>query len=590
MADLQNGSKTLSASNREVFSFIWQLLKKHPWGWSLAWGSSFLTRGLWIATAYCFKVAIDAIALGDHQNSTKWLFIAVAVYGGTQTFLILRGWSLNEVEIKTTYDASELAMESLAKKDASFYENRFSGTLSRAVSNIGGLVGQLNAAWTWDILPYIFGVTLSLVTIWRISGLIAVIIGFWSSVFVLVMYKQYTKVRKQYIEKTEDAEQHFSGIVTDTFANVQTVALFGNETFELRTFTKAAIALRKNKRNELFALVRTDASRSLMGFLMYGSVFIGMYLGWRSGMLTPGDLVFIQAQTIDVLDSSWSFSWGLGQLNKHVASIAQTLGMMKEDTYVSDKQTAKPIKIKEGTIDFEDVSFSYKSGSSALKNATIQLESGKSYALVGHSGAGKSTIVKMLLRMYDPRSGLIKIDGQDIRDVTLDSLRKSIAYVPQDPVLFHRSIADNIRYARPKATMKEVIEAAKQAQCHAFVGKLEKGYDTVVGERGAKLSGGERQRVAIARAILKNAPILLLDEATSSLDSDSELEVQRALEAVMKNRTSIIVAHRLSTIRKTDVILVVEAGHIVDQGSHEQLLARKGIYKDLWDRQSGVIG
>ncbi|MCA9389744.1 MAG: ATP-binding cassette domain-containing protein, partial [Candidatus Magasanikbacteria bacterium] len=328
---------------------------------------------------------------------------------------------------------------------------------------------------------------------------------------------------------------------------------------------------------------------SIFGIVLYVSLTVLMYLGWRNGTLSPGDLLFIQSQVFTILSEAWSFTASIGRINRDMASLSQTLGMMSEPSKVLEVDGAKTMKVKEGAVTFEDVSFSYKSGSSALKKAFIHLEAGKSYALVGHSGAGKSTIVKLLLRMYDPTSGSIKIDGQDLRDVTLESLRKSIAYVPQDPALFHRSIMDNIRYAKPKAKIEEVIKAAKQAQCHDFVSKLEKGYDTVVGERGAKISGGERQRVAIARAILKDAPILLLDEATSSLDSDSEHEVQKALEAVMKNRTSIIIAHRLSTIRKADAILVVEGGRIVDQGSHEELLARKGIYKDLWDRQSGTI-
>ncbi len=306
-------------------------------------------------------------------------------------------------------------------------------------------------------------------------------------------------------------------------------------------------------------------------------------------MLTPGDLLFIQSQAFNILNEAWHFTSSVGRVNRGLSSLAQTLGMMDELPNVTDKEGAKTLKVKEGTITFDDVSFSYKSGSNALKKASLELDAGKIYALIGHSGAGKSTMVKMLLRMYDPTSGSIKIDGQDLRGVTLESLRKSIAYVPQDPALFHRSIADNIRYARPKASMQEVIAAAKQAQCHSFVSKLENGYDTVVGERGAKLSGGERQRVAIARAILKDAPILLLDEATSSLDSDSEHEVQKALEAVMKNRTSIIIAHRLSTIRKADRILVIEGGRIIDQGNHDELLDREGIYKGLWERQSGAI-
>ena len=399
----------------------------------------------------------------------------------------------------------------------------------------------------------------------------------------------YARARSKYSDPREEADQILSGAVTDTFTNVQTVTLFGNSKREIESYDSSAKNLLNRSLAETHGYAKIWVSASALSTILYGLVTVLMYFGWRDGILTPGDLLFIQSQAFNILNEAWHFTSSVGRVNRGLSSLAQTLGMMDELPNVTDKEGAKTLKVKEGTITFEDVSFSYKSGSNALKKASLELDAGKIYALIGHSGAGKSTMVKMLLRMYDPTSGSIKIDGQDLRGVTLESLRKSIAYVPQDPALFHRSIADNIRYARPKASMQEVIAAAKQAQCHSFVSKLENGYDTVVGERGAKLSGGERQRVAIARAILKDAPILLLDEATSSLDSDSEHEVQKALEAVMKNRTSIIIAHRLSTIRKADRILVIEGGRIIDQGNHDELLDREGIYKGLWERQSGAI-
>jgi|JI8StandDraft_1071087.scaffolds.fasta_scaffold01350_7 ABC-type multidrug transport system fused ATPase/permease subunit len=589
MSNAQSEAKTISASNREVFAFIWQLLKRQPFGWGFAWTSSFATRGLWILVLYCFKVAIDAASSNDPDGFFLWLVFSLLAFLAKQTFQNIRGILTDITGDKARYAASNLAMEALVKKDASFYEDRFSGTLSRSVSSIGHQFSQINDQWAWNILPFIFGTSISLYAIWTMSPVAALAVGTWSLFYVVVVSYLYLTVREKYSEKTEVEEQAYSGIVTDTFSNVQTVSLFGNARHELGSYAVTAKKLLSSRIVESYAYIRMDIISSFISLSTYATVLIILYHGWRSGQLSPGDLFFIQAQAIEALDSSWGFGVGISRINRILSSLAQTLGMMKEESKVTDKPGAKALKVKEGAIAFDDVSFSYKSGSNALKKASLEIAAGRVYALVGHSGAGKSTIVKMLLRMYDPTSGSIKIDGQDLRDVSLESLRKSIAYVPQDPALFHRSIADNIRYARPKASMQEVIAAAKQAQCHSFVSKLENGYDTVVGERGAKLSGGERQRVAIARAILKDAPILLLDEATSSLDSDSEHEVQKALEAVMKNRTSIIIAHRLSTIRKADRILVIEGGRIIDQGNHDELLDREGIYKGLWERQSGAI-
>ncbi|USN52216.1 MAG: ABC transporter ATP-binding protein [Candidatus Nomurabacteria bacterium] len=589
MSTLKNEIITDSVSNRESLAYIWMLFNKYPLGWFFVMIGVFMSRAGLIGVMYAFKLAIDAAVIGDEQGMIFWFISCGFIYIGFHVGNRIRDYAGERTEDRTKYLAEKEAMEILVSKDASFYENRFTGTLSRSVNGLGGLFANINSQIIWNILPFVFSLLLGLVAVWSVGSSFALVIAIWVVLFSVVQIKLYERARKIYSDKRETADQLLSGAVTDTFTNVQTVTLFGSAKREIDGYDKAAKNLLTSALNETRGYTQISSTASLLGIILYILVTVLMFFGWRDGRLTPGDLMFVHAQIFQMLSEAWGFTASIGRVNRGLSSLSQTLGMMKEESKVTDKTDAKTIKVKEGSIDFEDVSFSYKSGSNALRKTSIHLEAGKSYALVGHSGAGKSTIIKLLLRMYDPTSGSIKIDGQDLRDVTLESLRKSIAYVPQDPALFHRSIMDNIRYAKPKAKIEEVIKAAKQAQCHDFVSKLEKGYDTVVGERGAKISGGERQRVAIARAILKDAPILLLDEATSSLDSDSEHEVQKALEAVMKNRTSIIIAHRLSTIRKADAILVVEGGRIVDQGSHEELLARKGIYKDLWDRQSGTI-
>ena len=255
---------------------------------------------------------------------------------------------------------------------------------------------------------------------------------------------------------------------------------------------------------------------------------------------------------------------------------------------VQDSKSAKELNITEGAVQFKDVQFHYHKTRTILPKFSLDIKVGKKTALVGHSGSGKSTIIKLLLRLYDVSGGKILIDGQRIHKVTQESLRSQVSLVPQDPILFHRSLKENIRYARPDASNEELIAAAKAAHCHDFIMEFPEGYDTLVGERGVKLSGGERQRIAIARAILKNAPILVLDEATSSLDSESEKLIQDALETLMKGKTVLTIAHRLSTIMNMDTIVVLEKGEIVEQGSHKQLLKKKtGVYSKLWGHQVG---
>ncbi|MCA9325972.1 ATP-binding cassette domain-containing protein, partial [Candidatus Saccharibacteria bacterium] len=264
--------------------------------------------------------------------------------------------------------------------------------------------------------------------------------------------------------------------------------------------------------------------------------------------------------------------------------------IMQESPEVLDDAAAQPLKITAGKVDFSNVSFAYRDNNAeqtVFDNLELSIEPGEHVGLVGPSGGGKSTLTRLLLRFDDITNGAILIDGQDIRRITQTSLRDAVGYVPQEPLLFHRSIRENIAYGRPDATQAQIENAAQEAQAHDFISKLPNGYETVVGERGVKLSGGQRQRVAIARAILKDAPILVLDEATSALDSESEKAIQTALWELMKNKTSLVIAHRLSTIQRLDRILVLDNGQIVEQGSHKELLAAKGLYAKLWAHQSG---
>jgi len=308
---------------------------------------------------------------------------------------------------------------------------------------------------------------------------------------------------------------------------------------------------------------------------------------WRNGSLTVGDFALIQAYLIAFFERVWNVGRVLRHIYEAMADAQEMVEISERLPDVRDVRRAKDIKVHKAEIRFSDVTFNYHKTRTAIERFALRIAPGERVAFVGPSGAGKSTLAKLLLRFYDPASGLIEIDGQDIKRVTQRSLRSQISFVPQDPVLFHRTVEENIRYARLDATSEEIERAAKLAHSHEFIIDLPDGYKTYVGERGIKLSGGERQRIALTRAILKDAPILLLDEATSSLDSESESLIQDALKRLMKGRTTIAIAHRLSTIMQMDRIIVVQEGKIADEGTHKVLLARKGLYQNLWNIQAG---
>jgi ABC-type multidrug transport system fused ATPase/permease subunit len=317
------------------------------------------------------------------------------------------------------------------------------------------------------------------------------------------------------------------------------------------------------------------------------AVLWGTLVLWQRGLFTVGDFVLVQSYLLGLFNQLTSINRNMRRCYDAIADASEMIEIIKMPHDVVDVPGAAKLAVNDGKIVFDDVGFSYPNGSAALTRFDLTIAGGEKLAFVGPSGAGKTTITKLLLRFYDVTDGAIKIDGQNIAAVTQDSLRNAIAFVPQEPILFHRTLMENIRYGRRDATDDEVFAAAHAAHCDKFIGSLSEGYGTLVGERGVKLSGGERQRVAIARAILKNAPILVLDEATSSLDSESEALIQDALQTLMQDKTTIVIAHRLSTIMKMDRIVVIEDGGIAAEGSHHELLEQGGLYKKLWSIQAG---
>ena len=389
------------------------------------------------------------------------------------------------------------------------------------------------------------------------------------------------------IRVAEDSK--VTGLLSDAISNHQAVTTFAAAGEERSRFRHALTGFFSATLAAWRANVQINAVQGALAILIEVGMLSAGILLWQKGVLGAGDIAVIQLYMLGLFERVWSIGRSMRQFYDALSEASEMTEILETPYAIADRPGAPPLAVSAGAIAFENVTFRYEHAPEpVLRDFTLDIRAHEKVAFVGPSGAGKTTVTKLLLRLYDVSEGGVLIDGQDIRAVTQESVRAHIAFVPQEPTLFHRSLMDNIRYGRPEATDEEVIAAAKQAHCYEFISRYGEGFETHVGERGVKLSGGERQRVAIARAILKNAPILVLDEATSSLDSESEALIQDALARLMEGKTVIAIAHRLSTIMKMDRIVVMEGGTTTLSGTHDELLSHESnIYKKLWEIQAG---
>ena len=384
-----------------------------------------------------------------------------------------------------------------------------------------------------------------------------------------------------------------TGRIVDVITNVRNVFCFANQALEDRELTRYTGEERDRRMALYRSVVRLRCSQYVMDILMWLGFVGGALYGWVHGRMTAGDFVMVTALTGSLLQTAYNLGQRIPDFYDQLGSARESIETLIVPATVRDQPGAATLTVTRGAIHFERIAFAYeprgrgRGARNIVNDFELYIPPGQRVGLVGPSGAGKTTLMGLLMRMHDVTAGAIKIDGQDIRQVTQESLRGSIGLIPQDTNLFHRSLLENIRYGRPDATDEEVIEAAKRAHAHEFIVELEQGYDTLVGERGIKISGGQRQRIAIARAILRDAPILLLDEATSALDSHSEQMIQQAMKEAMTGKTVIAIAHRLSTVMDMDRLIVLDRGVIVADGSHTELLLKGGLYAELWRKQSG---
>ncbi len=479
------------------------------------------------------------------------------------------------------------AFEKLQQHSYAFIANQFVGSLVRKVNRFERAFEELADQAVWGLGSTIIQVIVIGVGIYVLDWRFFVAFALWVPMYVLYVTFMVKRKRPKDLAKAE-VDSKATGKLADALTNFHTIKFSGSAEIEEKSMREVMLEVREKMRSSWLAGWWLDFGQGIIfATVKVVALSSAVYL-WSKGQFTVGGITLVYMYLENISDRLWDLGNQIKKIGESLADANEMTEIMLAPLDIVDKPHARKLKVTQGSIQFDKVTFAYFTDNYVLNNFCLDVKPGEKVALVGPSGGGKSTITKLLLRLYDPNQGTVLIDGQDISAVTQVSLRNNVALVPQEPILFHRSLLENIRYGKPNASEKEVIEAAKSARAHDFISKFENGYQTFVGERGVKLSGGERQRVAIARAILKNAPILVMDEATSALDSESEHLIQLAMKNLMHGKTVIVIAHRLSTIMQMDRIAVIEEGKIVEEGKHAELLkAKNGLYQKLWDIQAG---
>ena len=577
----------------KILKYIWPHVKRHQ---ALFFGILvfFVVRILvdYIIIPIFFKQFIDIISSSgtDRTLLVEQVFYLVFIIIGLHLLVVAtartRGFLYIDFLVKVTKDLRNFTFQQIEKNSYTFFSNTFAGSLvtkSRRFVNAFENMFDVFIFNFVQVAVILVGVFIVLINeSLLISGIL------FNLVFIYVVTVAFL-VRKKFKYDLLEAEQdsRISGRLADVFSNISAVKFFSARNNEIKSFgayTEEG-ALRSRRAANWGNII--DVTQSAFSFII-GSVLLYVLAKlWLANQISTGTVVLVESYMTIILVRLWDLSNSLVRFMKSAGDMKEMVETFELRPDIMDPTNPAKLKITRGHIVFKGVFFKYGQGEEVLSDFNIEVKPGERIGIVGHSGAGKSTITKLLLRLNDVSEGSITIDGQNIRSVTQDDLRSVISYVPQEPILFHRPIRENISYGKVSATPDEITEVAQTAHAHEFISKLPKGYDTLVGERGVKLSGGERQRVAIARAMLKNAPILVLDEATSSLDNISETYIQDAFNELMKGKTTIVIAHRLSTIQKMDRIIVLDQGKIVEEGTHQELLTKQGFYAELWEHQTG---
>lgn len=572
-------------------AFLWHFIKRQPIGFAVI----FITAAIWSVNEMFFPYFLKLIINAVHDFKGN----PADIYTVLMKPLLLLGvfWVSMEVAMRTQgivaislfprfrANIRYTVYDYVKKHSMEYFSNHFAGAIAKKIADLPTSCQSIMEILSFNFTSILCAFVIAVVLMWMTNVIFALILLLW---FFLQIGSTllFLGVGNRYWQIHSDAVASLSGKIVDGLTNILSVRLFAHANFENQYLKKFQADEIKKAKKAMLVMEIMRFFQAILAMVLIFTIVLLMVHGWIKHWITIGDFALIGTLTFLVLGMVWYMSYQMTIFSREMGTINEALSLITQGHGITDALDAKVLSVTKGEIYFKDVTFNYQKNIPVFQNLNVTIPAAQKIGLVGFSGSGKSTFVNLLLRFYDIKNGVIAIDNQNIAEVKQDSLRQQIAMIPQEPMLFHRTLMENIRYGCLDASDEEVIAAAKLAHCHEFIAVLPENYHTLVGERGIKLSGGQRQRIAIARAILKKAPILVLDEATSALDSVTEKLIQESLNRLMQNCTTIVVAHRLSTLADMDRILVFEQGKIVEDGTKEELLNANGHFAYLWKMQS----
>ena len=577
------GSAAAPARPRPL-GFLAGYVRRHGLGHAIIFISVLVAVGASVSTQYGLKNLIDVVAAGPDARGNVWgaFLLLIGFIAADNLSWRVGGFAAARSFVAVTGDIRRDLFAHLTGHAPAWFAERLPGALAGRITATANAAFTVSNTGAWNVLPPVIAVMFSIAFIGSVNPALAAVLVVLAAGLGLLIYrlaKGGTPLHRAYAGQAAAVD----GELVDVISNMTVVRAFGATLRERARLDSRLATEMAARRASLFYLERLRLLHAVLTALLTAGVVAYGIIMWQHHRATVGDIVLLTTLALTILNATRDLAVALVALTQDVARLEEAIGAVLVPHDLPDG--AATLTVTAGAVEFHDVKFAYPGRGAVLRGFDLAIRPGERVGLVGASGAGKATVLALLQRFHDVTAGAVTIDGQDLRAVTQDSLRDAIAVVPQDVSLFHRSVLENIRYARPGATEAEVLAAASAAHCRDFIEALPEGFDTIVGDRGTKLSGGQRQRLAIARALLKNAPILLLDEATSALDSESEHAIQAALEKLMAGRTVVAIAHRLSTLTGFDRIIVMDGGRIVDAGAPAELASRPGPYRELLRKQ-----